>query len=140
MAQNDFRFLTLSEHSDEQKPDCMLDCPLTSEPRTCCADDDYVPVNFIPEEVRAMIKAWQLADQKRRELQEASPEMSVDVPADSITASQDVFEPMRCIPNAAPPKRFYRTFWRSITRKVLEHDKEIIFAQQKAAKTGFGEK
>ncbi len=133
MAQNDFRFLTLSEHSDEQKSECLLGCPLASEPRTCCVDDDYVPVNFIPEEVRAMIKAWQLSEQKRRELLEASPAMS----ASNVTAAldaidQDIFEPMRSIPNAAPPKRFYRTFWRSITRKVLEHEREIIIAQRRA--------
>ena len=30
------------------------------------------------------------------------------------------FEPLRCIKNAAPPKRFYRTFWRSLARRVVE--------------------
>ena len=32
------------------------------------------------------------------------------------------FEAVRFIPNPSPLKRFYRTFWRSITRRVLEHE------------------
>ena len=29
------------------------------------------------------------------------------------------FEPIRIVMQAAPPKRFYRTFWRSITRRLM---------------------
>lgn len=32
----------------------------------------------------------------------------------------DMYEPVRCIPNNAPPKRFYRAFWRRVTRRILE--------------------
>ena len=32
------------------------------------------------------------------------------------------YEPERRIPDATPPKRFYRTFWRSAARRVLEHE------------------
>ena len=30
------------------------------------------------------------------------------------------FEPIRRIGQAAPPKRFYRTFWRSVTRRIMD--------------------
>ena len=30
------------------------------------------------------------------------------------------YEPLRPIANLAPPRRFFRTFWRSVTRRMLE--------------------
>ena len=32
------------------------------------------------------------------------------------------YEPERISQNLAPPKRFYRTFWRSITRRIIERE------------------
>ena len=134
MAQNDFGCLTVAEHDAEQMPDaCFPVSPLASE-RTCSGDEDCVLVNFIPEEVRAMIDAWQLAEQERQELTEVSdatcPNLVFIAPS---SASDDVFEPIRCIPNAAPPKRFHRTFWRSVTRRLLEREREALFAQRRVA-------
>ena len=133
MAQNDFLCLTLSEHSYEPKPDaCPLVSPLASE-LTCSGDDDYVPVNFISDEVRAMIKAWHWSELKRRELKAASVSQSMNpVSAKSSAVNQDLFEPMRSIPNAAPPKRFYRRFWGGIARRVLEHERNAVLEAIKA--------
>ena len=36
-----------------------------------------------------------------------------------ILGSND-YEPLRCIVTRAPPRRFYRTFWRSIARRILQ--------------------
>ena len=128
MAQNDFHFLTLAEQSDEQRSDTsLLLSPLASNLLTCGVEDDYVPVNFISEEVLAMIKGWQLGYQKRQELKEASVATSMEIEPASFTAAANHDEPMRCIPNAAPPKRFYRTFWKGVTRRMVERQKAAIF-------------
>ncbi len=129
MAQNDFSSLALSRQ-------CDADLPLNSvisKQNICFGDDDYVPVNFISEEVRAMIKTWELARQKQLELQEASSTTSID--GSTVVrnhASQEIHEPIRCITDGAPPKRFYRTFWRSIARQLLERGREAVLAQKHA--------
>jgi hypothetical protein len=42
-----------------------------------------------------------------------------------MTYSQDsesYLEPMQCVSESEPPpKRFFRTFWRSVTRRILQH-------------------
>ncbi len=43
--------------------------------------------------------------------------MDVDDKADQGS----IYEPMRLVPLSAPPKRFYRTFWRSAAQRILEH-------------------
>ena len=92
-----------------------------------CVDDDYVPVNFIKAEVYAMIAAWEASSMKY------SDESASNVMPDVQSCCQDfgIYEPIRCTPNFAPPKRFYRTFWRSITRKMLrQHLKNSIDCDQ----------
>ena len=42
-----------------------------------------------------------------------------------------VYEPLRCVPRLAPPKRFYRTFWRSIVRRWILWDVEKLKIQLK---------
>ncbi len=43
--------------------------------------------------------------------------MNIDENAASV--SQSIFEPVRRVKDFAPPKRFFRTFWRSTSRRVL---------------------
>ena len=88
-----------------------------------------------------MIRAWELAEMKRLEEQEAPGTLggltvpttvSISTTSEASTMSfHEVFEPMRCIPNRTPPKRFYRTFWRSISWRVLEHERKAVIAQVK---------
>ena len=92
-----------------------------------------MPVNFIPEEVFAMIKAWEL---KRRDLMEVSDSMSVSRAASSETLRLEDYEPLRVCTQAAPPKRFYRTFWRSAARRVLDADKAGVLAAKRASTGG----
>ena len=42
---------------------------------------------------------------------------SMDVVSEADQGS--IYEPVRLVANAAPPKRFYRTFWRSAARRML---------------------
>ena len=47
--------------------------------------------------------------------------MSLVAVSESLEAIN--YEPTRHFQQAAPPKRFYRTFWRSITRRMLQADR-----------------
>ena len=44
--------------------------------------------------------------------------MDLDAPVTSV--SQSMFEPSRRLRSNAPPKRFYRTFWRSAAMRILK--------------------
>ena len=35
------------------------------------------------------------------------------------------FEPLRPMIESAPPRRFYRTFWRSAARRIMQHQKQM---------------
>ncbi len=43
-------------------------------------------------------------------------------PEDVFPITSDMYEPERILPNTAPPKRFFRTFWRSITLRMLDRE------------------
>jgi hypothetical protein len=90
----------------------------------CEADEMYRPVNFIPDEVYELIRNWERSYSKQKEV--ASAVVFMD--SESFTDSQsreNVFEPMRSVlAFEPPPKRFYRTFWRSATRRILQLEKK----------------
>ena len=137
MAQNDFFCLQLSDLSEGQiAPLRVLPNPVFSAPCACLADEGYVPVNYIPDEVLAMIKAWEMAEQQIREAKEVSG--AFNMPLDSVASSakrEEVFERIVHIPIAVPPKRFYRTvfqFQGLVTQRVLERRRESVYAQIKA--------
>jgi hypothetical protein len=95
--------------------------------------DTYVPVNFIPETAHALLKAWELSELTKRKDVTCFP-----VCTNRTTSSPDVsgsvdYEPMRCMAKVVPPKKFYRTFWRSIVRRLLEQDKKTIIEIQRAS-------
>ena len=136
MAQNDFDSLAMPTQSEDLMLDTHHDLkPSCSDRKTAYADgdEDYVPVNFIPEEVFAMIKAWEL---KQRDLMEVSDSMSVSRAASSETLRLEDYEPLRVCTQAAPPKRFYRTFWRSAARRVLDADKAGVLAAKRVSTRG----
>jgi hypothetical protein len=94
---------------------------------TCEADEIYHPVNFIPEEVYEMIRNWESSYIKQQEIAQAVDSMDMESFTNS-QARESYYEPMRCmlesVESAPPPKRFFRTFWRSLTRRVVQHQKE----------------
>ena len=139
MAQNDFLSLALGQQCEADLP--LLMSPPKAKASVCMEDADYVPVNFIPDEVRAMIKAWELAHLKQLEPHEAPGTISTDTThhiamvTDEMTqdhSTPDVQEPRRYITDNTPPKRFYRTFWRSVVRRALARETEGVFAQKGA--------
>ncbi len=74
----------------------------------------YVPVNFIPDEVLAYNADWESAY-----LSQMGSSDSMDLDSFTVSVSQGVFEPTRRLSDFAPPKRFYRRIWRSMTRRIL---------------------
>ena len=117
MAQDDFDSLVIARESDDLMHDTFPRVDSTHpEGKIGTKDDNYVPVNHIPEEVRAMIKAWEL---QRREKMEVSATDALEL---------EDYEPLRTCSQTAPPKRFFRTFWRSVTRRLLENDEKAVKA------------
>jgi hypothetical protein len=87
---------------------------------------NYVPVNFIPDELHALIIAWELSAAKSTRHQTSSDNAENDDAPDAamtVSFSESVYEPTRRVDNSAPPKRFYRAFWVSTSRRILAHSK-----------------
>jgi hypothetical protein len=82
------------------------------------------PVNFIPEE---LMRNWQLSFLRRQE--KASTVDSIDI--ETLTNSQvneTFYEPMRYLESPPPPKRFHRIFWRSLTLRIYQLERERVLA------------
>jgi hypothetical protein len=75
-------------------------------------NEKYVPVNFIDAEIYALIERWESCAKDE-------PAAKLTMPID-LKSEDRTYEPIRQLPNAAAPKRFYRTFWRSICRRLVE--------------------
>ncbi len=77
--------------------------------------ESYVPVNFISDEVYALIAAWEASSL-------ATSSDGIDIENASVplvSASRNNIEPTRHIDDFTPPKRFYRTFWSSISKRII---------------------
>jgi hypothetical protein len=122
IAQRDFPSLELAERSDDLSLDAYQPLiSVTVERMSCLGDDNFVPVNFIPDAVCTMIKNWELSELERQNLAEVSDPVGINrVSSVPGVLNQEDYEPTRCMREFAPPKRFYRTFWKSISRKLLQ--------------------
>ncbi len=78
------------------------------------AEEVFDSVKF-PVEVNAFLEAWEEADSTKK-----IPFDFMELDSASFPIAQDMFEPARLIHDFAPPKRFYRAFWRSAARRILE--------------------
>ncbi len=74
----------------------------------------YVPVNFIPPEAYALIAAWEASNSTTAGLAD-----HMDIEYASAPVAQDIDNDL------APPKRFSRTFWRSVSRRILASNTEM---------------
>jgi hypothetical protein len=110
MSQSDFVSLAI-----ENELAVELAVLTTTQNKKKFSSDPYVPVNFIPGEVFAFIAAWEEASTS------TAPTSSTFVNQDEslVAVSRSVFEPFRRVNDFAPPKRFYRTFWRSVSKRIL---------------------
>jgi hypothetical protein len=84
--------------------------------------DAYVPVNYIGPEAYALLAAAE-ASAARHAAAAESGVMELDVNSQGSTlqsALDEMYDPERVLTIMAPPKRFYRTFWLSVSLRLLE--------------------
>jgi hypothetical protein len=88
----------------------------------CGLDESDCNAHFIPDEVYQMKtypKQQDIVDHV--DITEMGPSQSID---------PSVFEPMRPMSRPAPPpKRFYRSFWRSLTHRIVQFKKDIALGR-----------
>uniref|UniRef100_A0A7S0MKX0 Uncharacterized protein n=1 Tax=Cryptomonas curvata TaxID=233186 RepID=A0A7S0MKX0_9CRYP len=135
LAQDDFSCLELATCPDAESQSLDYYAGLTTVERAgsgdssksesaCGADEIYLPVNFIPDEVYELIRNWELAYLQQHEPIQANDFMDTESSTDP-RSSESIFEPMRLMSvSEPPPKRFFRTFWRSVTRRILRLEKQ----------------
>ncbi len=80
----------------------------------------YIPVNFISEEARAFLLAYETAAARRAEIGNVSGHEF------SIPVATDMYEPERILACSAPPKRFFRTFWQSVSIRLLKLEEQRL--------------
>ena len=85
------------------------------------SDETYTPVNYISGEARALLLAYENAGKRRAD------ELVVE-----DFGSTDAYEPERILAHFAPPKRFFRTFWLSLTIRMLDKEKSKFFKRIEA--------
>ena len=125
MSQSDFDSLAIPVQTEDPLFDpCPQKSPELSQKKI---SETYVPVNVIPQAVYAMIAAWEQSELNRQDVMDGSGSAAMTSAASlSGTLSLNDYEPMRICNFEAPPKRFYRTFWRSLARRILESDKLAV--------------
>jgi hypothetical protein len=117
-AQSDFGLLTLPDDGLDTFDDHPALLRSNKSPRAekladvaSACHEKYVPVNFIDDEIYALIERWESC------AKEAPSDVTMPV---DIKLQDPIYEPMRQLPTAAAPRRFYRTFWRSVSRRLVE--------------------
>jgi hypothetical protein len=128
-SQTTFSFLSVPEWQHAAcAQDAVMDhdafsrCGSAKKHKAAKADPDaYVPVNYICPEVHALLLAAEASAARRAEVLDAEG-MEQDMKG-HVGMLQDVLDgrqdPALAVPRMAPPKRFFRTFWRSITHRLL---------------------
>ncbi len=94
---------------------------LGSAPNTVTFPQFYIPVNFIHLELRAKLRTSEFINCSKTRLSA--------MPGLQSGAGGLQYEPMRIDPaSVAPPKRFFRTFWRATARKIrqLKRDDPLV--------------
>ena len=105
----------------------LSDYPLAAACRKQAYNDDggYVPVNIIPDMVYEMFEAWELSQQEYRVEMSASMGPTA-TNLSTYGAGQQVHgttTKSTMSADSPPPKLFYRTFWRSIARRLMDYKK-----------------
>ena len=77
------------------------------EPNESKFEEQYIPVNYISNEVLAIIDRWESSKLERSPEQKMS---MLDFDSVQVSGTADHWP---------QPKLFYRTFWRRIARRIL---------------------
>ena len=79
----------------------------------------YVPVNYISPEVYALLAAAEASAALQADVLDYQA-MEIDMNGLTLDSVRDgVYDPERALPSMAPPKRFYKTFWQSVSLRLL---------------------
>ena len=130
LPQRDFDSLAIPEQSEvplydpfpRKSPDLLQENMLESS----------MAFHSVPEADNLMTEACEQSEVKQRDLMEVSDSTTMMTPALSGAPSRDDYEPVRICSLAAPPKQFYRRFWRSVARRILESCKSTAVAFEEA--------
>ena len=87
--------------------------------------ETYVPVNFISDEVYAMIASWETANLAMSSGVSMPSDVLASLPLES--ASQNYFEPIRQINDFSPPKRFSKRLIAPSRAQSSQDVSEAIF-------------
>jgi hypothetical protein len=85
-------------------------------------DGEYVPVNYISSELLALLAAAEASAARRADAMDLGTEEHDDANNDLTMPGSVIdgkYDPVRILQCMAPPKRFYRTFWKLISRRLL---------------------
>ena len=74
----------------------------------------YGLVHFVTDEVHTSISAWEASN-----LVTITAVDHMDLEVARSPGSQNILDPTRLLNDVSAPKRFYRTFWRSVSRRIL---------------------
>ena len=128
-SQIDFGFLSVPDWQDGSiEPDSMdhnafsRSGSSSSQKEARPDQDAYVPINYISPEAYAYLVAAEAAAALRADTLEADG-MDICAYGDAATphCSQDgLHDPERILSSMAPPKKFYRTFWQSVSLRLLD--------------------
>ncbi len=119
-VQNEFGSLDLMEDSSyiENFTDdgALFGCEKGSSPdKAAEASTEYVPVNYICPEVYALIAAWESASKQVHSTGTSTPK--------AVLMKNSLQSPCSA---AVPPKRFFRTFWKSLSRKLMRRSQSML--------------
>ncbi len=128
LAQDDFSSLGFEPEASTQVPDENNElAPVEragsgDSQKSHAAFEDEIdrPEIFIPHDGDESIRNLAQAYNNPREISHAVDSIDTKSFTDSLS-SESIYEPMRFVKAThIPPKRFYRSFWRSATRRILQ--------------------
>ncbi len=100
--------------------------------------DAYVPVNYISPEACALLTAAEIsAARKADELDAGFQKDAMDESSSSSVQSAlfGLYDPERYLLSMAPPKKFYRIFWQTISWRLLDQWAQAAY-QSSVSKRG----
>ena len=100
---------------------------LKNSDKKSCREEEEAEVSVVDDEVTAMVSAWNACDLGKVVILSDSSNLAVD----NDTASQSsIFDPVRRMPNPAPPKRFIRSSTQTTTRRNVPNQAQEGSGQQ----------
>ena len=131
-SQIDFVFLSAPDSVCAHNAMDTMDLETVSQSGSSVSDkadglqkDDYVPQNYISPEVYALLAAAEASFALRADKPGTDMDLDCNDQEPTLQAQSEPIEqsdPDYGLPStlAAPPKRFYTTFWRSVTLRLMD--------------------